>query len=104
MAAGSVFDKGSEACHVALVRLRDLLLDADFKVDKKQVRESTLRAYPVRRHSYPLLNPRFVDRQVKGLEGTVFLEVAVLSKGDEALEGRLTGFDSPSVAFTPISE
>lgn len=45
---------------------------------------------------YPLLNPRFQRRSIRGLTGREILEITALSKGDEVLERRLAAFPSSS--------
>jgi hypothetical protein len=57
-ATGNLYDNQSEACHLALEQLREMLDAIGFKVRKKSPRESTLRVY-IEGCQYPLLNPRF---------------------------------------------
>jgi hypothetical protein len=91
---GSVFEAGSRASHEALVDLREILEHLGFWVVKKIDKEDTLRAYPERLHSYPLLNPRFVRRTVRGLSGRFFLEIRAWSKGNERLGQHLRSYRS----------
>lgn len=57
-----LFNKHSEANHLAIIQLRKVFLEAGFKVVKKIRRESTLRVYPKKFYDGPLLNPRFSRR------------------------------------------
>ena len=59
--------------------------------------EDTLRVYVAFRHPYPLLNPRFVRRSFSGLKGRDFLEINVLSNGDEELGRKLRSY-APTAA------
>lgn len=90
--SNSVFDERSDAHHAALEQLRTLMRQVGFLVAKKRDNEATLRAYVGERHTYPLLNPRFIWRKVRGFKGDAFLEITVLSKGNEPLERRLSQF------------
>jgi hypothetical protein len=58
-ADGSLYTSHSDASHLALTQLRNLLIEVGFKVTKKSHKETTLRVYPVKYLQYPLLNPRF---------------------------------------------
>jgi len=81
------------------------MLRLGFVVEKKRGNEATLRAYVRERLTYPLLNPRFVRRRVRGVKGTSFLEITVLSKGHETLEHRLPHFHAlPFLTFEAIGE
>lgn len=86
---GSVFEGGSRANHEALNDLREILEHLGFRVVKKIDKEDTLRAYPERLHSYPLLNPRFVRTIVRGLSGRSFVEISAWSRGDDRLRAHL---------------
>jgi hypothetical protein len=99
----SLFDPDSSACATALSDLSVVMKQVGFVVDKKRVSESTLRAYIRKRLTYPLLNPRFQRRSIRGLPGRGIVEIIVLSKGDEALERRLAAFpSSATVLFKAI--
>ena len=99
---GALYDGESEANSSALEDLRDVLDHIGFKVHKKRSSEDTLRVYLVSGRPYPLLNPRFVRRSFSGLKGRDFLEVNVLSKGDEELDRRLRAYaPTTSCAFFP---
>ena len=58
-ASGSLYTYNSDASHLALRQLWDLLQALGFKLAKKSARETTIRAYPSKHKQYPLLNPRF---------------------------------------------
>jgi hypothetical protein len=58
-ATGSLYTVGSDASHLALTQLCEVLESLGFYVVKKARRESTLRVYPQRHLRYPLLNPVF---------------------------------------------
>lgn len=97
--SGNLYDSDSEACSVALEELRDLLLNVGFTVYKKAVREATLRVYPTKPATYPLLNPCFVEKdQVHGAES---LTVHVLSRKDNGgIDRQLATFTStPACSF-----
>lgn len=58
-ATGSLYTYQSDASHLALGQLWDVMNEIGFKVVRKHGNETTLRAYPVKIVQYPLLNPRF---------------------------------------------
>lgn len=58
-AKGSIYDKHSEASHLALEQLREVMQEIGFIALKRRRHESTIRAYPVKYGQYPLLNPRY---------------------------------------------
>ena len=81
------------------------MLRLGFVVEKKRDNEATLRAYVRERLTYPLLNPRFVRRTLKGLKGATVLEIIVLSKGHESLEHRLAQLHPvPPLTFEVVGE
>jgi hypothetical protein len=90
----SIFEPDSIACAAALNDLSVVMKQVGFIVDKKRDSESTLRVYVRKRLTYPLLNPRFQRRSIRGFTGRAILEITALSKGDEALERRLAAFPS----------
>src|SRR5438132_35373 len=99
----SIFDSDSPACHSTLSELSTVLRHVGFVVDKKRESESTLRVYVRERLTYPLLNPRFQRRPVRGLRARSILEITALSKGHETLEHRLSAFPpSPDVLFRSV--
>jgi hypothetical protein len=101
--AGSVFQDGSPACHAAMDDLGVVLKELGFVVEKKRETESTLRVYVAKRHSYPLLNPRFRRRSNRGFESADLLEITALSRGDEELDRRLSAFPaSQRVLFKSV--
>ena len=94
----SVFRPDSAGCTAALNDLAVVMKRIGFIVDKKRVSENTLRVYLRKRLTYPLLNPRFQRRSIRGLTGRAILEITALSKGDEALGRRLAAFPSSATA------
>lgn len=90
------FEQGSEANHLALERLSEILKDLGFNVRKKARSESTLRVYLKRQNEYPLLNPRFSVASSKGR-----LEITVLSKGQNpAVDSKLASHQSSLFSFS----
>lgn len=71
----SVFEPDSAACAAALNDLAVVMKQVGFIVDKKRVSENTLRVYVRKRLTYPLLNPRFQRRSIRGLTGRGILEI-----------------------------
>ena len=96
----SVFRPDSAGCTAALNDLAVVMKRIGFIVDKKRVSENTLRVYVRKRLTYPLLNPRFQRRSIRGLTGRAILEITALSKGDEALGRRLAAFPSSATAVS----
>ena len=88
-AARNLYEPGSDAQHLALRQLWDVLDHLGFRLATKTARETTLRAYPTKFRQYPLLNPRF-EADAGDLDAkfdTECLNVTTLSKGDnEALD------------------
>lgn len=95
-AKGSLYTPGSEASHLALTQLSEVLRGIGFNVVSKPVHERTLRVYPSRHGEYPLLNPRFfatatwLDRKLD-FECLVF---EVMSPHGTRLDRRLAQFSS----------
>lgn len=104
-AKGSLYTDGSDASHLALEQLWQVLYEVGFKLARKSPRERTIRAYPSKYREYPLLNPRFKataahwdpswDRDC--------LEITVISRGDTShLDRYLKTFGSSrTCAFAP---
>jgi hypothetical protein len=92
-ASGSLYTYNSEASHLALNQLWDLLKEIGFKVSKKSAQETTIRAYPIKHKQYPLLNPRF-EPTAAWLDADwdrECLDFTVLSKGENAIIDRQLG-------------
>jgi hypothetical protein len=85
--SGSIYDGRSPAGQRALGRLRSVLLESGFIVDKERPAEATLRVYPVRRGRYPLLNPCFVPagRDAGVLVATPAVVCEVISDHDASI-------------------
>jgi hypothetical protein len=83
-AKGSLYTAHSEASHLALRQLWDVLKELGYKLTKKSAHETTLRVYPSSYGGYPLLNPSFraTEADLDEAWDRECLEVAVLSKGD----------------------
>ena len=92
-ASGSLYTYNSDASHLALKQLWDVLKELGFKLSRKSVQEATLRVYPLKHGQYPLLNPGFWPTAA-WLDETwdkECLSFAVLSKGDGAALDRHLG-------------
>lgn len=90
---GNLYDRSSAAHHASLVTLLRCLIPLGFKGMKKKDNETTLRIYPVKYGSYPLLNPGF-EASVPTIGRRTAKEVLVfwvLSKGSEELHRHLEG-------------
>ncbi len=81
---GQPVHRDSEASHLALRQLWDVLKELGYKLAKKSAHETTLRVYPTSYGDYPLLNPRFraTEADLDEAWDRECLEVTVLSKGD----------------------
>lgn len=92
-ASGSLYTHNSDASHLALRQLWDLLKELGFKLSKKHARETTLRAYPLKYNQYPLLNPRFSPTAAWLDEAwnRECLDFTVISKGDGSILDRQLG-------------
>jgi len=92
-ASGSLYTHDSDASHLALRQLWDLLEELDFKLSRKSDRETTIRAYPSKHKQYPLLNPRFrpTGAWLDEAWDRECLDFTVLSKGDGAILDRQLG-------------
>lgn len=114
---GPLYGELSQAALAALDELRATLLDVGFVVNRRRAREGTLRVYPVRHQTYPLLNPGFYTDDVdpsdvgddeESEEDDGFPEegvaIRVLSKGDHAdTSNRLKNFvSSEKIYFRSI--
>ena len=96
-ASGSLYTYNSDASHLALRQLWDLLKELGFRLSRKSARETTIRAYPSRHKQYPLLNPRFMPTAAWLDEAwdRECLDFTVLSKGDgTVLDRQLRTFRS----------
>jgi hypothetical protein len=101
-----LYADGSPASDMALEELRTLMNQVGFTVARKVRGHSTLRAYPVRMHQYPLLNPRFVRSAATFLNLDIApdvesLVISTLSRSaDPDFRGRLHAFSSSAdIAF-----
>jgi hypothetical protein len=92
-ASGSLYTYNSDASHLALEQLWHLLKELGFKLSRKSVQETTIRAYPLKHKQYPLLNPRFCPTAAWLDEAwdKECLDFTVLSKGDGAVLDRQLG-------------
>jgi hypothetical protein len=92
-AGGSLYTYNSDASHLALKQLWDVLKELGFQLSRKSTQETTLRAYPLRHKQYPLLNPRFWPTAAWLDEAwdKECLDFTVLSKGDGAVLDRQLG-------------
>ena len=96
-----IFEEKSDANHVALEFLAEVLREVGFNVRKKKSSESTLQVYPAKYRVYPLLNPRLYQSSE---DDSGFLEINVHSKSDSvALSESQIGLlqDSPQFEFNP---
>lgn len=96
-ASGSLYTGGSDAMHLALHQLWDVMHDLGFKLTRKIGREHTIRAYPVKHLQYPLLNPRFIPTAIAFGEylDRELLKIDVYSKGAaQPLDRKLDRFVS----------
>ena len=89
-ASGSLYTYNSDASHLALRQLWDLLKELGFRLSRKSAREATIRAYPARHKQYPLLNPRFMPTAAWLDEAwdRECLDFTVVSKGDGTILDR----------------
>ncbi len=101
----ALFDDRSPSYHEALTELPSVMMRVGFLVGKKAPLQATLRAYIHERLTYPLLDPRFVHRKVRGIGGRAYLEIAVLSKVHDSLDHRLSRFPKSRLAvFRVVAE
>ena len=93
-ATGDLYEPGSDACHLALRQLWDVVDHVGFKVVKKSATETTLRMYPARIHQYPLLNPRFESHAEDGadFQGECLVITALSKEADLVLNEHLKAF------------
>jgi hypothetical protein len=82
-----LYDHRSMAHHRALEKLECTLREIGFLVVTKIPREMTLRVYPTKIGQYPLLNPRFWERDSLCQEGS--LRFSVFSQGDKVTRGEM---------------
>lgn len=89
-----LYQRGSASQLQALIELREQLRRLGFYAEAPRPTEGTLRVYLERRHSLPLLNPRFVPPAVAPTRASYdgILEIAVLSKGLPGIATRLLSF------------
>ena len=93
----SLYTYNSDASHLALLQLWNLLNDIGFKLIKKHVNETTLRVYPIKHRQYPLLNPRFEPTAAWLDDGwdKECINFTVLSRGNNSgLDKKLMKFES----------
>lgn len=92
-ASDSLYTYNSDASHLALSQLWELLQELGFKLAKTSARETTIRAYPSKHQQYPLLNPRFCPTAAELDEAwdRECLDFTVISKGNGALLDRRLG-------------
>ena len=93
----NLYTVGSDACHLALRQLWDVMHELGFMLTKKISKETTIRAYPLKHQSYPLLNPRFIPTAIELNEelDREYLKIIVFSKGDpNDLDNQLDRFQS----------
>ncbi|MGD8780036.1 MAG: hypothetical protein PVH88_13860 [Ignavibacteria bacterium] len=96
-ASESLYTYNSDASHLALGQLWNLLNEIGFKLIKKSSTETTIRVYPIKHRQYPLLNPRF-EPTAAWLDEALdkeYINFTVLSRGNNSgLDKKLMKFKS----------